>query len=305
MGQQSFISGATALLQIPCPEGIPSAATVEIFHPSSGSLGAATSATLPTASATLSSASSEYASSFAVTGGDNLTPGRRALAVSTAGDRLEVTVQSASSAVVQIAESLPFALPSGSTIRDHVVTHDAGAALERARGYRAHWVLTIDGETVDKWTAFDVVYQPFDVPLTAQDIVGAWPALRNRLDDSWLDLKKSCLRFLRGWLMAQGHTPDRLRDLDALTEPAAYWYAYQYAKDPTGGKWFDERLIRIIRDDLDAALARAARAQGWVDKDDDNTRDDFEARPGYESNAWDGFLPEDVDTGIDLDDEWS
>lgn len=295
MPQQSFIAGAPALLELSCPEGIPSAATVEIFHPASGSLSAAQAATLPTATATLTAAASEYAGSFEVSGGDQLTPGTRALAQSTAGDRLEVTVLSASPSVVQLAESLPFAMPLGSTIRDRRVTYDAGAALERARGYRAKWTLTLGGAEVVKWTAFDVVHQPFDVPLTAQDIVGAWPALRNRLDDSWPDLKPSCLRFLRGWLMTQGHTPDRLRDLDAFVEPAAYWYAYQYSKDPTGGKWFDERIMARLEKDLNAALKRAIKAQGWVDHNDNDKRDETEPQPGHSSNVWDGFLPEDDD----------
>lgn len=293
MALEQHTYGASAVLEYHAADGIPTAATVEIFHPEGGSLGAAASATLPTATATTTSTADAYSATLTVNDATVVSVGQEVLVTSTLGERMEAVVLGAASTTLVLDEEVPFALPTGSTVRDHVVTYDAGSALELMRGYRAKWTLTITGATVVDWTEFDVVYQPFSVRVRRSDVIAAAPQMRGRLGGEWRAFLPGVTRALYSYLRGQGHQPDQLRDRSVLTIPAATWIAHRVAMR-TPDLRRDMKMIDHLAKLEAAAFASLAGSPLWIDADDDDVVDsDGEENSDTSTAAWTGFLGDD------------
>jgi hypothetical protein len=290
MALEQHTFGAAATLEYHAADGIPSAATVQIFHPEDGSIVAATAATLPTATATTTADAPAYSNTLTVDAATALAVGQEVLVESTLGERMEATVLAAASTTLVLDDEVPFALATGSTVRDHVVTYAAGSSLEHFRGYRAKWTLTIAGASVIDWTEFDVVYQPFAIKVRKSDLIAVLPALRGRLGGWWRGLIPGARRYVYSYLRGFGHQPDQLRDRSLFTMPAAHWIALRLALTKPGG-WYDVQVIKDLTRMEAAAFKRLAQSPLWIDADDDNVVDDDSDENSLTSTAeWSGFL---------------
>jgi len=290
MALEQHTYGATAVIEYHAADGIPTAATVQIFHPEDGSVVAATAATLPTDTVTTTSAATAYSNTLTVDDATAVSVGQEVLVESTLGERMEAVVLGAASTTLVLDEEIPFALASGSTIRDHIVTYSASSTLAHFRGYRAKWSLTIASKAVVKWTEFDLVYQPFKLDIRRTDIVAVFPALRGRLGGWWRSLIPPATRALYGYLRGQGHQPDQLRDRSLLTIPAAHWIALRLSMTQPGGS-YELQLIKELRANTETSFANLAQSPLWIDVDDDNlVDDDGEENSETSTLEWSGFL---------------
>lgn len=277
MAHSQYIDGLAVQLELACPEGVPSAATVELLDPDTGSLGAAVSATLPTAAATVTTeAGARARGPLEVDDTTGLRVGQRALAVATTGHRREVLIEGLTASEVYLADHLQFAMAVGAQVVDHVVTHDAGT-LPRKRGYRARWVLTVDGRTVVRHTAFDVVRQPIELHIEESDLKAIAPRIATKLGDDWRLLVGGALQVLDFYFQSKGRSLDQLRDTSVLKVPAVYWIMHQAAIDGALGGWYDERMIKHWAEISAQHMHRLNSAKFWLDVNDNGIRDETEA----------------------------
>jgi hypothetical protein len=272
MAHVQYISGSTASLRLASESGVPSAATIEILHPATGTLGAPVAATLPTAAATVTSdAPARVAPStgYTVDTTVGLAVRQRVLAISALGEISEVQIAGLEATKIYLHERLPYAMATGSQFADHVVTYDA-LALENARAYRAVWTLTVDGETVVNVTPFDVVNQPFEVLITKQDIIGRWPDARDRMRADWREMLGPAQDEIFDDMVRRGIEPDQVFSTSMLVSAGAWWCIHKLSmvKSP-GGDRADDALRKDFWGYYQRALKILESSHLRVDLDDD------------------------------------
>ena len=194
-----------------------------------------------------------------------------------------VDVNSTSSPyTAQMATQLATAAPIGTLLLGTIVTYDATAlAMARGRGYRVRWTVTAtDGTITELVDSFDVVYQPFELSITRQDIQGAWPGVSLSLDDDWRVLVSGALEAVQGELDAQGLEPDRVRNTRPWKQTAVYYICRAIA----GGKAGSDRGWEKAWERFDTLYARSVAqamnsARVWYDAQDEDERAEADERP--------------------------
>jgi len=264
-----YIAGRDVILQVDDLEAVPTSATVELFHPDTGSLGAASVALLPTATATLTAAAPSQESSLTVDSSAGFVYGDRVLITNTTGRRAIANLIGVATGALLI-RGLPFRLESGATVEALKVAFNAGASLARARAYRALW--TIDG--VARFQLFDVVRQPFKVSVNPKQIEGLWPGQGSILGQrpDWRDTALfAAQRELEDWLVSKRLEPDLVKDPRAFSTPAAHFICWRLALASTAQLRLGD--IDRIKEGYTEAMERPGRSLYWYDANDNDLRD--------------------------------
>lgn len=275
-------------LRLPLEKLRVASATVEVLHPVSGSVLGPVAATVPTTVATTNNTTSRGSKTIRTT--SDLSSVRvgeyyfldgpgfegRTIKVTDVNDGTGFTID----------EQLVQNLPSGATLRATTVTHTVAAGtLARTRGYRARWVLTPeDGSATQTITTyFDVVFQPFQIPLTKLDVKGVLAGSGAIMDDAWRDLIRGATQTIVNEFDTRGLAPDRVRDARPFVLPAAYWIAAALIEghriNTREGLAFADRLWKRYREAINAAFNST---RSWYNHDrlDDDVRDADEEGQG-------------------------
>lgn len=264
-----YIAGRDVILQVDDLEAVPTSATVELFHPDTGSLGAASMALLPSASTTLTAAVLPNTSTLPVADSTGFVHGERVLITNTSGRRAIANLIGVAANALLI-RGLPFRLESGATVEALKVAYNAGSVLARTRAYRALW--TIDG--VARFQLFDVVRQPFKVSVNPKQIEGLWPGKGSILGQrpDWRDTALfAAQRELEDWLVSKRLEPDLVKDPRAFSTPAAHFICWRLALASTQQLRLGD--IDRIKEGYTEAMERLGRSLYWYDANDNDLRD--------------------------------
>lgn len=272
MADQQYIAGESITLELEWQGAAPSSATVQVYHPEDGA-GAAAAATVASTSTTTSAEAPRGSTALVLTSAAGFEEDHLyRLEPTNAAPRM-VRVLRVSGSTVYLDSEVSETIPAGSTLRDPTISYDAGSNLDRVRGYRALWRVTVDGEVFERWSAFDVVHQPFSIHITRKHVRQVWRTAGDTLDSHWPDLYPGAVEEVRSILQGEGYEPDRVRIPDAWRRAAVYWICRQVAEERCShGEDLEDQIDRFDKY-FNGAVKRALKAPVWYDVNDANTRD--------------------------------
>lgn len=270
------------VLRLPLEEVRAASATIEVIHPTLGRVVGPSAVTVPTTLATLTGPTLDLSKLLPASGVDtaDLEVGRRYLLDGPGARPVIVAVEDVNAGVgVAVDRQLSGVYPTGSTLRDTILTHDVGT-LERARGYRARWVITPSSSAptaraITLTRSFDVVWQVFELALEEVDVVGVYSEAAGLLGDGWRDQIRGAVRAVLGAIDARGLQPDRIRDTRPFTLPAACHVACALVLGRRVNGEVDLKLASTFdtrfRREMDAAFNSMRQ---WYDAADENEKTD-------------------------------
>jgi len=275
MPRTQLIHNQAGTLEFYVPQGVPSAATLTLYTEGDATFSGETWPldVAPSASTTTDAQLAEnsgYALSVASVVGFVRT--QRYMVVLPTGEPKEIRLRGidTSSSDLVLDELLDFAIPSGSTVASHRLTYtlNASQTATKRRRCRAVWSYTVDGVAHVHQEFFDIVREPFVIPITEEDIEKHDASFGENAGDAqrWKKLIPGAHDEIERKLRAMQIDPDEIRDRDAIKDALIFSIlAKASMKQPLVSKgWKDMR---------DEALKDFQEARSWIDSDDDGRVD--------------------------------
>lgn len=286
MPRIQFTKDVAGTLVFYAPEGIPDgAASLTIYTSGDATLTGETwpySATLTSASTTLSAAASRYAENISATDGSAFVARTQRYMISDGGQIQEITISRKSSNTLYLDQPLAAAVANGATLASHRYTYSLSTTQTATlrRRLRAVWSYAVGGVSYSHTQYFSIVREPFDIYLTEEDIEEHDLEFGQYVDDSgaWRKLIEGAHNDVERMLRAKQLSPDLIRDRDALRDAVIFGVLSKiYQKQPERAAAWGAKVEQAITNAIDART--------WYDADDDHDGGDEQSNVIYDTSG--------------------
>lgn len=257
-------------------EGMPTSATLELFTGQSAALGAwvnPTAITLGTYAENLTApiTNPEATSIIPVSITGLPARGRRMILINHLGQVEQITISGSQTGEVHTSEPLTYAQTTASVLYDAALVASLTAADHtgtRYRNVRAVWTYTVLGVVYRRTQLFDIVYQPWAVPVSAADFGNYHQAFDEYSGDTtalegMVDAARTTVELS---LLAAGHQPDLIRDPDVL-KPCVIYKVLQMFEEQQSAVNVDQ--VSMWRRNYNESFSRVVASKHlWVDFND-------------------------------------